>query len=171
VFVVDGEGGGEDSLAVWGDAVEAGTSDFGAEAVASEFVDEPGDPCTASTLFVSVRGGAGVEVVNEVVVAEADDGVASGQHGSEEGLVGGLEGVEAGQVASVSVPAPAQGAERGDAFAIGLRGGESFEVAPVGPDAHLEVPPHVGYALVHRAPPPLAPAVVVGEDAQHPELN
>jgi hypothetical protein len=44
---------------------------------------KPGQLHTASTLFVFVVGGAGVEVVDEVVVAEADDGVASGQHGSE----------------------------------------------------------------------------------------
>jgi hypothetical protein len=105
------------------------------------------------------------------VVAEPDDRVPSGEHGSEQCLVGWLERVEAGEVAPVAGPAAAQGAERGDAFAHWLGGSEGIEEAPVGPDADLEVPPHIADALVHRAPPPLAPAVVVGDDAQRPELT
>jgi hypothetical protein len=59
VFVVDGEGGGENALAVWGDAVEAGTSDFGAEAMAAQFGDQPGGSGASSAAFVVVVGGRG----------------------------------------------------------------------------------------------------------------
>ena len=41
VLVVEGECGGEDLLAVGGDAVEALVGDFGDELVAAEFGDEP----------------------------------------------------------------------------------------------------------------------------------
>ena len=170
MIVVDGEGGGEDALAAWGDPVEASSANLGDEAVTAQFGDQSGCSGASSSAFVVVSGWPGVEAVDEVVVAEPDDRVASGEHGSEQGEVGWLERVEAGVVTSVAGPAPAQGVECGDTFTVGLGGGEGIEVAPVGPDAHLEVPPHVGDALVHRAPPPLAPAVVVGDDTQRPEL-
>jgi hypothetical protein len=40
LVVVDGDGGGHDALAVAGDAVAAGSWDFGDESVSSEFDDE-----------------------------------------------------------------------------------------------------------------------------------
>ena len=46
----------------------------------------------------------GVEVVDEVVVAEPDDRVAANEDGSEQGEVGWLERVEAGVVTSVAGP-------------------------------------------------------------------
>src|SRR3954464_15846905 len=45
------------------------------------------------------------------------------------------------------------------------------EVAVVGRSAHLEHAPQVPDALAHGAPPPLAPAVTVGLEPQHPELT
>ena len=52
LVVVDGERGGHDSLSVGGDAVEAGSGDFGDQGVAAEFDDEPGDSFASSLGFV-----------------------------------------------------------------------------------------------------------------------
>jgi hypothetical protein len=168
--VVDGECGREDALAVRRDAVEAGSANLGNEPLTAEFGDQPGRSGAPSSALVVVGGWPGMEAVDEVVVAEPHDRVASGEHGSEEGEVGWLERVEAGAVTSVTGPGSAQGVERGDALTVWLGGGEGFEVAPVRSDAHLEVPPHVADAVVHLAPPPLAPALSVGLDSQRPEL-
>src|SRR5438132_1131376 len=130
VLVVEGEGGAKDPLAVWCDAVEPRAANLGDEAVAAEFGDESGHAGASSSAFVVAGGGPGIDAVDEVAVAEAHNGVPSGQYGSEQGEIGWLEGIEAGVVTPVTVPAPAQGVEDGDTFAIGLSGGESFEVAP-----------------------------------------
>jgi len=161
-IVVNGERGGEDTLAARRDPVEASSANLGDQAVTTQFGDQPRCSGASSSAFVVILRWRGVEAVDEVVVAEPDDRVSSRKHGSEQSEVGRLERVEAGVVTSVAGPASAQGIECGDAFTVGLRSGEGIEVAPVRSDAHLEVPPHVGDALVHRAPPPLLPAVVVG---------
>jgi hypothetical protein len=82
----------------------------------------------------------------------------------------GTEGTEADVGARVG-SGPAQGVEGGDAFAFEWGGGQGLQVAVVGTDAHLEVAPQVARALSHLTPPPLAPACVVGDEAQDPELT
>ena len=66
---------------------------------------------------------------------------------------------------------PAQGVESGDAFAFERRRCEGLQVAMVGAHADLEVAVQVADAFSHRTPPPLAPALSVGDEAQDPELN
>jgi len=131
--------------------------------------DETGDPFAAAVGFVVV-GRVVVEAGGEVVVAEPDDGVLAGEDGSEEGEIGAADGVEAGVVVPAFGSRPAQGVEGGDAFALRDRRGQGVEVAPVGARADLVIAPEVGHSFSHGTPPPLAPAVLVGEDAQHPEL-
>ncbi len=78
---MDGECGGHDSLTVGGDAVEAGSGDFGHESVAAEFDDEPGDSLASSMGLVSVMGWSAVEAGDQVGVSEPVHGVLAGQGG------------------------------------------------------------------------------------------
>ena len=83
LLVVDGEGGGAHSVSVWGDAVETGAADFGDESVAAEFGDEAGGAGASSAAFVVGGWRSWVEAIDEVPVAEAQNGVPSGQYGSD----------------------------------------------------------------------------------------
>ena len=83
MVVVDGDGGGQDSLAVGGDSVEAWLGDFGDQSVAAEFGDESGDSGASSVCFLRSWGRVGVEAGDEVGVAEPDDGVLAGEDGPE----------------------------------------------------------------------------------------
>jgi hypothetical protein len=82
--VVEGEGGGHDALAVAGDAVAASAWDLGDEAVAAELDDEPGGSFASSPGLVAVVGPSGVEPAGDVSVAEALDGVLTGEGCSEQ---------------------------------------------------------------------------------------
>jgi hypothetical protein len=116
--VVEGDGGCHDAVAVAGDAVAASAWDLGDEAVAAEFDDETGDAFASSVGLVTAGGPASVEPVGDVGVAEAADGVLAREGRSEHGEVVGVEGTEAGVTAPAGGSGPAQGVERGDAFAF-----------------------------------------------------
>src|SRR5215211_2630291 len=120
--------------------------------------------------FVPVEGWSTVEAGGDVAVAEPDDGVLAGQGGTEQSQVGRIQGAEPGDGAPVVDARPAQGVQRGDAFALKWGRSEGLQIALVGADADLEASPQVADALSHLTPPPLAPALGVGDDAQNPEL-
>ena len=63
---MEGEGGGEDALAVGGDPVEALAWDLGYEVVASELGDEPGDAGASAVGFGGVERWSRVEVCGDV---------------------------------------------------------------------------------------------------------
>ena len=98
--VVDGDGGGHDSLAVGGDPVEAVVWDFGDEAVAAEFGELSADVGAAAFGLGGIGGRSVPEALLDVGVAEADDGVLAGHDGAEQGQVLVVDGVEAGVVSS-----------------------------------------------------------------------
>ncbi len=168
---MNGDGGGHDALAVAGDPVAASSGELGYQAVAAELDDQSGDPLASPVGLVAVGGWPPVEAVGDVDVAEALDGVFAGHRGSEQGQVGGVGRVEAGVSAPVVGSGPAQGVEGGDAFAFQGGSGEGVQVAVIGRDASLVVAPQVADPFSHRAPPPLAPALVVGDEPQDLELN
>ena len=122
-MVVHGDGGVEDAVAVGGDAVEASPWDFGDEAVAAEFDDESGDALAAAVGVLDAVGWSGVEPCRDVVVAEPDDGVLAGEHRSEQGEIGPVDGLEGCDVAAAVGAGSAQGVEGGDAFTVGCDGG------------------------------------------------
>lgn len=88
LLVVEGESGGEHSLSVWGDSVEALVWDFGDQSVTAEFRDESGDACAAAVRFGLIGGWSRVEAGDEVVVAEPGDVVTSCEDGLEQLAVG-----------------------------------------------------------------------------------
>ena len=120
--------------------------------------------------LLGVGRGSSVEAVGDVVVAEPDDGVLTGQHGPKQRQVGPVQRVEAGGVATVVGAGSAQGVEHGRAFAVWCRCRQGVEVAAIGAGPHLEVAPGVGHTLSHLAPPP-APVSVVAHDPEDPELT
>jgi len=121
--------------------------------------------------LVNVGGWSPVEAPGDVGVAEPAEGVLAGEDGSEQSQVGGVERVEAGDAAPAAGSWPAQGVEGGVAFAFQLGGSEGVAVAVIGRDPDLEAAPQIADALSHRTPPPLAPALVVGDDALDPEVT
>src|SRR4029453_7066597 len=107
--VVECDGGCHDALAVAGDAVAASAWDLGAEAVAAEFDDEPGDAFASSVGLVTAGGLSWVEPFGDVGVAEAADGVLASEGSSEQGEVVGVGGAEAGGGAPGVGSGPDQG--------------------------------------------------------------
>src|SRR6266545_4978924 len=101
--------------------------------------------------FVAVDWWSSVETTGDVGVAEPADGVFTGHRCSEQSKVGGVEGTEAGHVASLLGCRPAQGVKRGDAFAFQGGGGQGIEVTVVGRDADLIVAPQVAHTFSHWA--------------------
>jgi hypothetical protein len=139
--------------------------------VTSEFHDESRYAFTSSVGFVGVMRRSPVEASGNVSIAKAGDGMLSRHGGAKERQVTRGERVEPGVAPSGFGSWPAQGVQRGDAFAFEWSRGQCVEVAAVGGDADLVVAPEVADALSHLTPPPLAPAIWGFFDPQAPELN
>jgi hypothetical protein len=139
--------------------------------VTSEFDDESRDPFTSSVRFVSITRRSPIETSGDVPIAKAANGMLSRHGGAERRQVGRGERVEPGVASSGFGSWPAQGVQRGDAFAFEWSRRQCVEVAAVGGEADLVVAPEVAHALSHLTPPPLAPAVFGLFDPQAPEFN
>ena len=103
LVVMEGDGGGHDTVTVRGDPVASSSGNLGDEAVAAELDDEARHALTSSVGFVAVEGGTAVEAAHEVGVAEALNGMLARHCCSKQGQVGGIEGTEAGDVAPAVV--------------------------------------------------------------------
>ena len=75
--------------------------------------------------------GLGKEEDLKVAIAEAVDGVFSGEHSSEQGAIGISHGIELGVALSVDDTGPAQVVELGDGLALNWRGSQCVEIAKV----------------------------------------
>ena len=67
----------------------------------------------------------------------------TGEHGTEQREIRPVDGMEAAVATAVVCGWPAQGIERGDAFALKWGCCERVQVAVVGGDADLEVAPQI----------------------------
>ena len=99
-------------------ATEALVFDFGDGSVASGLGDLAGCSSGSAAGFGFSGGRVGVESLTQIVVAEPDDGVASGQDGFAQGQVGSGDGVEAGGSSSAAVGRSAQVVECSNGFAV-----------------------------------------------------
>src|SRR5690348_2825473 len=107
IGLAEADGGPHGFDAAGGDAIEAGCSDLGDQAVSAQLGDQPGGLVGSASGLAVIRGRGVEELGLEVAVAEAGDGESAGQHGAEQPDGGRLDRIEARHPGCAVGPAPA----------------------------------------------------------------
>ena len=151
MIVVKGEAFRECVVAVTSDAPSSGPWDFGNQAVDVEPFEEATDGIGVPS---AMGGGFGLceEVLSDVLIAEAHQGVFAAQYGGEQGEVVGVGRVKAPIGTSLVPVWPRQCAEA-LMSGSGVRGcGQRLKVALVGRQRDFPIAVEVGHAFGHGIP-------------------
>ena len=144
---MEGDDGGEEVAAVLGGAIATGK--LADEAVTTQLGDEAAGGRAATAGFGMVAGWLGVEVLGEVAVGEADEGVFAGKDGAEDGEVTGRERREGSVTAMAMHAGAAEAVQLTDSGAMSGRGSERVEVALVGGASGLVEGAQIGDPFAH----------------------
>ncbi len=148
---VRGAGGnlGPYRVAALGGAIATAAGELADEAVTTQLGDEAAGGSAATAGFGMVAGWLGVEVLGEIAVGEADDGVLAGEDGAEDSQVASGEGREGGVTAMAVHAGVAEAVQLADSGAMSGRGSERVKVALVGGASRLVEGAQIGDPFAH----------------------